>query len=109
MRDVANYASCTPTISLPIYNGIQFFFFTEITRQITYKYMNYTQLAGVLAKKMPFYSVYNLRHRAHIYMCSFLMRKKRVFDLEGDLVGAPHAWHLSAQSFLTLIKLARRV
>ncbi len=29
----------------------------------------------------------------------------REFDLEGDLVGVPHAWHLSAQSFTTLLKL----
>ncbi len=29
----------------------------------------------------------------------------REFDLEGDLVGAPHTWYLSAQSFITLIKL----
>ncbi len=27
----------------------------------------------------------------------------REFDLEGDLVGVPQAWHLSAQSFTTLL------
>ncbi len=29
----------------------------------------------------------------------------REFDLEGDLVGVPHAWYLSAQSFIILLKL----
>ncbi len=29
----------------------------------------------------------------------------REFDLEGDLVGVSHAWYLSAQSFITLLKL----
>ncbi len=29
----------------------------------------------------------------------------REFDLEGDLVGVPHTWYLSAQSFITLLKL----
>ncbi len=28
-----------------------------------------------------------------------------VFDLKGDLVGVPHAWFLSAQSFITLLKV----
>ncbi len=30
----------------------------------------------------------------------------REFDLEGDLMGVPHAWYLSAQSFITPLKLA---
>ncbi len=43
-------------------------------------------------------------------MCSFLVSKKaclnyREFDLEGDLVGVPHTWYLSAQSFIRLLKL----
>ncbi len=43
----------------------------------------------------------------HMYMC---VKKNaclnyREFDLEGDLVGVPHAWYLSAQSFITLSKL----
>ncbi len=43
-------------------------------------------------------------------MCSFLLRKNaclnyRKFDLEGDLVGVPNAWYLSAQSFITLTNL----
>ncbi len=29
----------------------------------------------------------------------------RAFDLEGDLVGVPHTWYLSAQSFIRLLKL----
>ncbi len=42
-------------------------------------------------------------------MCSFLVWKKsclnnREFDLEGDLVGVPHTWYLSAQSFIRLLK-----
>ncbi len=46
-------------------------------------------------------------------MCSFLVCKStclnyREFDLEGDLVGVPHTWYLSAQSFITLSKLVRR-
>ncbi len=47
-------------------------------------------------------------------MCSFLVWKNaylnyREFDLEGDLVGVPHAWYLSTQSFITLLKLVWRV
>ncbi len=43
-------------------------------------------------------------------MCSFLVWKNaclnyREFDLEGDLVGVPHTWPISAQSFITLLKL----
>ncbi len=43
-------------------------------------------------------------------ICSFLVWKNaclnyREFDLEGDLVGVPHPWYLSAQSFITLLKL----
>ncbi len=30
------------------------------------------------------------------------------FDLEGDLVGVPHTWYLSAQSFNRLLKLVLR-
>ncbi len=46
-------------------------------------------------------------------MCSFLVWKNaclnyRELDLEGDLVGVPHTWNLSAQSFITLIKLVWR-
>ncbi len=32
----------------------------------------------------------------------------REFDLEGDLVGVPHTWYLSAQSFIKLFKLVWR-
>ncbi len=43
-------------------------------------------------------------------MCSFLVCKNaclnyREFDLEGDLVGVPHTWYLSAQSLITLLRL----
>ncbi len=37
------------------------------------------------------------------YMCFSV--KEREFDLEGDLVGVPHTWNLSAQPFITLLKL----
>ncbi len=43
-------------------------------------------------------------------ICSFLVWKNaclnyREFDLEGDLMGVPHTWYLSAQSFIALLKL----
>ncbi len=43
-------------------------------------------------------------------ICSFLVWKNaclnyREFDLEGDLVGVPHTWCLSTQSFITLLNL----
>ncbi len=46
-------------------------------------------------------------------MCSFLVWKNaclnyRKFDLEGDLVGVPHTWYLSAQSFIRPLKLVWR-
>ncbi len=42
-------------------------------------------------------------------MCSFLVWKNaclnyREFDIEGDLVGVPHTWYLTAQSFIRLLK-----
>ncbi len=45
-----------------------------------------------------------------MYMRPFLVWKNacfkyREFDLEGDLVGVPHTWYLSAQSFITQLKL----
>ncbi len=40
--------------------------------------------------------------RTHVFVFLFSV-KKRVFDLEGDLLGVPHTWYLSAQS--TLLKL----
>ncbi len=45
--------------------------------------------------------------------CSFLVWKDaclnyREFDLEGDPVGVPHTWYLSAQSFIRLLKLVWR-
>ncbi len=48
--------------------------------------------------------------RTHIYLFLFSLKKNvclsnREFDLEGGLVGVPHAWYLSAQSFMTLLKL----
>ncbi len=47
--------------------------------------------------------------RTHIYVFLFSV-KKCVFELsqaylEGDLVGVPHTWYISAQSFITLLKL----
>ncbi len=47
-------------------------------------------------------------------MCSFLVWKKaclnyREFDLEGDLVGVPHTWYLSVQSFIRLKTCLKRV
>ncbi len=46
-------------------------------------------------------------------MCTFLVWKNsclnyREFDLEGDLVGVPHAWYLSVQSFIRLLQLVWR-
>ncbi len=47
--------------------------------------------------------------KTHEYVFLFSVKKAclnyREFDLEGDLVGVPHTWHLSAQSFLRLLKL----
>ncbi len=48
--------------------------------------------------------------RAHVYVLLFSVKKKaclnyREFDLEGDRVGVPHTGYLSAQSFVTLLKL----
>ncbi len=43
-------------------------------------------------------------------MCSFSVLKNaclnyREFDLEVDVEGVPHTWHLSAQSFITVLQL----
>ncbi len=53
------------------------------------------------------YDIYDIRTHAY----SFLFSVKNAclnyceFDLEGDLVGVLHSWYLSAQSFITLLKL----
>ncbi len=46
-------------------------------------------------------------------MCSLLVWKNaclnyREFDFEGDLVGVPHTWYLSALSFIRPLKLVWR-
>ncbi len=45
----------------------------------------------------------------HVFMFLLVLKNAclnyREFDLEGDLVGVPHTWYLSAQSFITLLKL----
>ncbi len=38
-------------------------------------------------------------------MCKNACLNYRTFDLEGDLVGVPHTWYLSGQSFITPLKL----
>ncbi len=47
--------------------------------------------------------------RTHVYMLLFSVKNAclnyREFDLEGDLVGVPLTWYLSAQSSITLLKL----
>ncbi len=47
--------------------------------------------------------------RTHVYVFLFCVKNAclnyREFDLEGDLVGVPHTWYLSAQSFIRLLKL----
>ncbi len=48
--------------------------------------------------------------RTHVYEFIFKCEKNTFsnchqFDLEGDLVGVPHTWYLSAQSFITLLTL----
>ncbi len=46
--------------------------------------------------------------RTHVYVFFFSVKNAclnyRAFDLEGDLVGVPHTWYLSAQSFITQLK-----
>ncbi len=46
-------------------------FLTEIIGQISYVFLNYTQLTRVVADKMPLYNVHNLKHRAQV-MTTFL-------------------------------------
>ncbi len=48
------------------------------------------------------YDATHIYDRTHVYIYIY---EKREFDLEGGLVGAPHTWYLSAQSFITLLKL----
>ncbi len=48
--------------------------------------------------------------RTHVYVFLFSVQKRvfelsRAFDLEGDLVGVPHTWYLSGQSFIIPLKL----
>ncbi len=48
--------------------------------------------------------------RTLVYMFLFSVKKNArlnycEFDLEGYLVGVPHTWYLSTQSFTTLLKL----
>ncbi len=47
--------------------------------------------------------------RTHVYVFLFSIKNAcltyRKLDLEGDIVGAPHTWNGSAQSFVALLKL----
>ncbi len=43
--------------------------------------------------------------RANMAAVTNVFFNYREFDLEGDLVGVPYTWYLSAQSFITLLKL----
>ncbi len=47
--------------------------------------------------------------RTHVYVFLFSVKNaclnNREFDLDGDLVGVPHTWYISAQCFITLLKL----
>ncbi len=47
--------------------------------------------------------------RTHVYVFLFSVKNAclnyREFDLEGDVVGVAHTWYLSAQSFVTQLKL----
>ncbi len=47
--------------------------------------------------------------RTHVYVFLFSVKNAclnyREFNLEGDLVWVPHTWYLSAQFFITLLKL----
>ncbi len=47
--------------------------------------------------------------RTHVYVFLFTVKKNaclndREFDLESHLMGVPHIWYLSAQSFVSLLK-----
>ncbi len=42
-----------------------------------------------------------LSYSTHIWNACLNYRE---FDLEGDLVGVPHTWYLSTQSFIILLK-----
>ncbi len=56
-------------------------------------------------------SVYDRYYlRTHVNVFLFSVKKNaclnyREFNLEGHLVGVPHTWYLSAQSFIRLFKL----
>ncbi len=47
--------------------------------------------------------------RTHVYVLLLSVKNAGLkyceFDPEGDLVGAPHTWYLSAQSSVQLLKL----
>ncbi len=44
--------------------------------------------------------------RTHVYVFLFNVKKNACFNYrEFDLVGVPHTWCFSAQSFITLVKL----
>ncbi len=50
--------------------------------------------------------------RTHVYVFLFSVKNAclnyREFDFKGDLVGVPHTWYLSVQSFIRLLKLVWR-
>ncbi len=72
---------------------------------------------NMIKQSKPLQTRYNMTYicdryyiRTHVYMLLFSVKKNaclnyREFDLEGDLVGVPHTWYLSAQSFIRLLKL----
>ncbi len=74
----------------------------------------------MIKQSKPLQTKYDTTHiydryyiRTHVYVFLFSVKKNaclnyREFDPEGDLVGVPHTWYLSAQSFIRLLKLVWR-
>ncbi len=58
-------------------------------------------------KRTHIYDKYYVR--IHVYVFLLSVKKTRFnyreFDLESDVVGVPHTWYLSTQSFIALLKL----
>ncbi len=73
-------------------------------------YVGYDKTKQTPSNKIR-YDIYIQRYyiRTHVYVFLFSVKNAclnyREFDLEGDLAGVPHTWYLSAQSFITLLKL----
>ncbi len=68
-------------------------------------WMEYDKKASPFKQDMTGQILYKITCICVPFECKKTRVNYREFDLEGDLVGVPHTWYLSAQSVIILLQL----